>query len=89
MSAPAGAASTYTPIKHLVVILGENHSFDNVFATYRPPAGQTIRNLLSEGIVTATGGLGMHALQASQVTASDMTGYSLTPDGGYIIDSAR
>ena len=28
---------TTTPIKHVVVIIGENHSFDNVFATYRPP----------------------------------------------------
>ncbi|HEY9847618.1 MAG TPA: alkaline phosphatase family protein, partial [Candidatus Caenarcaniphilales bacterium] len=26
--------TTATPIKHLVVIYGENHSFDNYFATY-------------------------------------------------------
>ena len=52
-----GAASdaTATPIKHVIVIIGENHSFDNVFATYQPPRGQTVRNLLSEGIVTASG----------------------------------
>jgi len=24
---------TRTPIKHLIVIIGENHTFDNVFAT--------------------------------------------------------
>ena len=28
---------TLTPIKHLIVVIGENRSFDNVFATYVPP----------------------------------------------------
>ncbi|MDE2088749.1 MAG: phosphoesterase, partial [Gammaproteobacteria bacterium] len=46
---------TATPIKHLIVIIGENHSFDNVFGTYRPRHGQTVWNLLSEGIVNANG----------------------------------
>jgi phospholipase C len=41
-----------TPIKHVIVIIGENRSFDHVFATYVPRSGQTIRNLLSQGIVT-------------------------------------
>ena len=36
-----------TPIEHLIVIVGENLSFDNVFATYEPPPGQTVGNLLS------------------------------------------
>lgn len=31
---PAGALTTATPIKHLVVIFGENVSFDRYFATY-------------------------------------------------------
>ena len=43
------------------MIIGENHTFDNVFATYQPPKGQHIDNLLSEGIITASGGLGPHA----------------------------
>src|SRR4029077_20380770 len=34
------APPTTTPIKHVVVIIGENHSFDNVFATYQPPGRQ-------------------------------------------------
>jgi phospholipase C len=43
---------TTTPIKHVIVIIGENRSFDHVFATYVPPKkGETINNLLSEGIV--------------------------------------
>jgi phospholipase C len=39
----------------VIVIIGENHTFDNIFATYQPPAGQAIWNLRSEGIVTANG----------------------------------
>ena len=27
-----------TPIKHVIVIIGENRSFDHVFATYVPKA---------------------------------------------------
>jgi phospholipase C len=42
---------TQTPIKHVIVIIGENRSFDHVFATYEPPPGQTVNNLLSEGII--------------------------------------
>jgi phospholipase C len=43
---------TQTPIKHVIVIIGENRSFDHVFATYTAPPGQTVHNLLSEGIIT-------------------------------------
>jgi phospholipase C len=43
--------NTVSPIKHVIVIIGENRSFDHVFATYVPPKGQTVNNLLSEGIV--------------------------------------
>jgi phospholipase C len=43
---------TQTPIKHVIVIIGENRSFDHVFATYVPSRpGQTVNNLLSEGII--------------------------------------
>ena len=34
VAAPAPAASTTTPIKHLVVIYQENNSFDHYFGTY-------------------------------------------------------
>src|SRR5579864_4952066 len=76
-----GSASpfTTTPIKHVVVIIGENHTFDNVFATYQPPGHQHIRNLLSEGIVTASGNPGPNFAAASQLTAKDTTKYTLTP----------
>src|SRR5579862_7758656 len=45
------SAFTRTPIKHVIVIIGENRSFDHVFATYVPKSGQTVNNLLSEGII--------------------------------------
>src|SRR5215831_10548729 len=64
------AAATTSPIKHVVVIIGENHTFDNVFATYQPPAGQKIWNLRSEGIVTANGTPGPDFGKATQLTAS-------------------
>jgi phospholipase C len=40
-----------SPIKHVIVIIGENRSFDHVFATYQPQPGQKVHNLLSEGII--------------------------------------
>ncbi len=39
--APKGDANTATPIKHVIVIVGENRSFDHLFATYRPKPGET------------------------------------------------
>ncbi|HEV2932709.1 MAG TPA: alkaline phosphatase family protein, partial [Streptosporangiaceae bacterium] len=73
------SGGTTTPIKHVVVIIGENHSFDNVFATYQPPGHQRILNLRSEGIVTKNGSPGPNFAAASQLQASDTTKYSLTP----------
>jgi len=34
--------TTNTPIQHVIVIIGENRTFDHVFATYRPKAGETV-----------------------------------------------
>jgi phospholipase C len=73
------SAPTTTPIKHVIVIIGENHSFDNVFATYQPPGGQSIWNLRSEGIVTANGTPGPNFSQATQLTASNTKTYTVTP----------
>jgi acid phosphatase len=70
---------TTTPIKHVVVIIGENHSFDNVFATYQAPKGQHILNLRSEGIVTKSGNPGPNFAAASQLKATNTAKYTLTP----------
>jgi phospholipase C len=63
---------TTTPIKHVIVIIGENRSFDHVFATYVPKPGQTINNLLSEGIVKADGTPGPNFAKAHQLAAVDL-----------------
>ncbi|WP_066514320.1 alkaline phosphatase family protein [Bradyrhizobium macuxiense] len=48
-----GGHETKTPIKHVIVIVGENRSFDHVFGTYVPERhGESVMNLLSQGIVT-------------------------------------
>jgi phospholipase C len=47
-----GGNEARTPIKHVIVIIGENRSFDHVFATYQPTRpGESVDNLLSKGIV--------------------------------------
>ena len=43
----AHRVKTDTPIKHLIVFIGENRSFDHMFATYQPKHGQSVANLLS------------------------------------------
>ena len=66
-------------IQHVIVVVGENHSFDAIFATYTPSAGQTIQNLLSEGIVNPDGMPGLNFSLAAQQQASDTTTYQITP----------
>jgi phospholipase C len=79
--------NTTTPIKHVIVIIGENRTFDHVFATYQPKAGQTVFNLLSEKIVTAEGKPGVNFSKVAkfnqpvQNDASDTTTYELAPGG--------
>ena len=47
-----GGSQARTPIKHVIVIIGENRSFDHVFATYVPNrSGESVMNLLSQGII--------------------------------------
>jgi len=50
--------NTVTPIKHVIVLIGENWTFDSIFATYQPRHGQSVGNLLSRGYVTASGAPG-------------------------------
>jgi phospholipase C len=75
----SGDGRTTTPIKHVIVIYGENRSFDHLFATYRPKNGQFVNNLLSEGIVDEFGNPGPNASKATQYQATDTTSYSLAP----------
>jgi phospholipase C len=65
-----GKARTETPIEHLIVVIGENRSFDHTFATYRPKHGQSVANLLSKGIVKADGTPGPNFASAAQFTVA-------------------
>lgn len=63
-------SKTRTPIKHVIVLIGENRSFDHVFATYKPRKGESVKNLLSEGIIKADGTPGPHFAKAAQFQAT-------------------
>src|SRR5580658_4948171 len=67
---PNNDGNTTSPIKHVIVIIGENRSYDHVFATYVPKNGQTTKNLLSEGIVKADGTPGPNFSKAQQLAAT-------------------
>jgi phospholipase C len=59
LPSPGSLGNPQSPIKHVIVIIGENRSFDHVFATYQPKAikgrPQEVLNLLSEGIISLKG----------------------------------
>jgi phospholipase C len=76
-------SSTQTPIQHVIVILGENRTFDHVFATYQPVAGQTVDNLLTRGIINADGTPGANFAASGQDSAVDRISdhYQLSPGG--------
>ena len=55
-----------TPIEHLIVIIGENQTFDGLFATYVPKPGSTVHNLLSEGVIDGAGNPGREPCQRTK-----------------------
>ena len=59
---------TATPIKHVIVLIGENRTFDNIYGTYEPKPGQSVSNLRTKGIVREDGSLGFKARLASQAS---------------------
>lgn len=71
--------NTNTPIKHVIVIIGENHTFDNLFGGYKPSHEQTVDNLLAKGIINADGTPGPNFSLAAQQQANNMTSYSIDP----------
>jgi phospholipase C len=77
----AHADETKTPIEHVVIIIGENRSFDHLFATYVPRQGESVWNLLSKGIITAEGTPGPHFGLAKQYQGvlQAPSKFSLTP----------
>jgi phospholipase C len=71
---------TATPIKHVIYIIGENRSMDNIYGTYQPQKGETIWNLLSQGIVKADGTPGKNFDKGRQYEATSTNGkFFLSP----------
>jgi phospholipase C len=71
--------ATRTPIEHLIVVIGENHTFDNLFGAFQPARGQSVANLLSQGIITVGGLPGPNFNKALQKQAMGQAKYSITP----------
>src|SRR5450755_1490491 len=75
---------TETPIKHVIVLIGENRTFDHIFATYLPRSEDAVSNLLSKGIIKADGTPGQHFVKAAQFQAVPPfnTKYFISLDNG-------
>jgi phospholipase C len=62
---------TASPIKHLIVLIGENRGLDHTFGVYTPVGkGETISNLLSKGIVKADGSPGLNFSLSQQYSVA-------------------
>ncbi|MDQ2711042.1 MAG: phosphoesterase [Acidobacteriota bacterium] len=72
---------TKSPIKHVIVIIGENRTFDHIFATYKPKRGESVDNLLSREIINEDGTPGPNYALALQYSAVDnhSDGYEISP----------
>jgi phospholipase C len=62
-------ARTGSPIKHVIVLIGENRTFDHLFATYKPKRGESVSNLLSRGIINEDGTPGPYFKHSQQFQA--------------------
>ena len=82
-AAQQSPATAKTPIQHVIVIIGENRTFDHIFATYKPLPGQKVDNLLSKGIVNEDGTPGPNYFLATQWSAVDKKPekFSISPQG--------
>ena len=84
INAGDNSSKTATPIKHVIIIVGENRSFDHIFATYKPKPGESVSNLLSKGIVKEDGTPGPNYSLAQQYSANitGSTVFQLSPTTG-------
>jgi phospholipase C len=68
---PGDGVKTASPIKHVIILIGENRGLDHTFGVYKPKGkGQTISNLLSKGIVNEDGTPGPNFAQAQQFSVA-------------------
>jgi len=73
------SGNTTSPIKHVIVIIGENRTFDHLFATYKPKNGQHVDNLLSKHIINEDGTPGPNYSFAVQYSAEDTDKFQESP----------
>lgn len=67
---------TASPIKHVIVLIGENRGLDHTFGVYKPKGkGQTISNLLSKGIVNEDGTPGPNYARAQQYSVAAQSSF--------------
>ncbi|HET9000314.1 MAG TPA: alkaline phosphatase family protein [bacterium] len=71
--------TTKTPVKHVIVIIGENRTFDSVYATYKPRPGQSVFNLLSNAVITDSGTPGENFSLSAQYTTTITGKYIISP----------
>jgi phospholipase C len=76
---PLAALAQNSPIQHVIVVVGENHTFDNVFGGYLPRPGQTISNLRMLDIIDDGGKPGRNFALARQRTANPKGAYTINP----------
>src|ERR1700751_1408702 len=79
LNALAQTSKTASPIEHVIILVGENHTFDNVFGGYQPRPGQTVMNLRSQDIIDDNGQPGRNFRLAVQRKADPQGSYSLDP----------
>jgi len=73
---PAHSVKTASPIKHVIILIGENRGLDHTFGVYKPKGrGETISNLLSKGIVNEDGSPGPNFAKAQQFSAAAQPSY--------------
>jgi phospholipase C len=78
----ADSVKTESPIKHVIILIGENRGTDHTFGVYKPRGKQqSISNLLSKGIVNEDGSPGAHFALAQQ--------FSVAPQPLYYIGAPR
>jgi phospholipase C len=72
----AAKVHTTSPIKHVIILIGENRGLDHTFGVYTPKGkGETISNILSKGIVDQFGNAGPNFSLAQQFSVSPQPSY--------------
>ncbi len=80
MKDAAAALATESPIKHVIILIGENRGLDHTFGVYKPKGKkETISNILSKGIVNEDGTPGPNFGQAQQYAVSPQPSFYVGP----------